>query len=473
MYGGMGTYGGMYGGVNSLGYGGMGYGSGFQVDPNDPNSLTNTLGQSTQATFRLSRALLERLPTSLRCWRALTWRRIARSLVGHLLSRLQFLPSQTTSRTDGRYPSLAMVSVAEQFGNLRNTLGSILGIFAILRWFRSLLARLTGRSAAVSTGELTPFNFASFESRRDFASRDGRSSVHAPRPSRKPLLVFIFAVFGLPYLMGKLIRAIARNQGQNQGGVGDPNATALTVPASAPSILDPSKLEFCRVLYDFDPEDTPGLASSGMDLAVKKGDLVAVLSKTDPMGNASEWWRCRARDGRVGYLPSPYLEVIQLVRPAFGTGAVNSTSTIPAAVRNVAITEAIAAANAARNAAERGTNSSQTTGTTGIGGSRGDGNSLNRNQGSESRAAGAGSGRDRNATSVSTEPGSTNGNLNSGFTSTASASDDDEVVSSMLRQMASTSSSASASRQMTSPQQGQEHAHAPAPAFPRRKPTGF
>lgn len=38
---------------------------------------------------------------------------------------------------------------------------------------------------------------------------------------------------------------------------------------------------------------------------------MAVLAKTDPMGNASEWWRCRARDGRVGYLPSPYLEIIR------------------------------------------------------------------------------------------------------------------------------------------------------------------
>ena len=29
------------------------------------------------------------------------------------------------------------------------------------------------------------------------------------------------------------------------------------------------------------------------------------------MGNASEWWRCRARDGGIGYLPSVYLEAIQ------------------------------------------------------------------------------------------------------------------------------------------------------------------
>jgi peroxin-13 len=44
---------------------------------------------------------------------------------------------------------------------------------------------------------------------------------------------------------------------------------------------------------------------------VKKGDMVAVLSKSDPMGNASEWWRCRSRDGRMGYLPGLYLETIQ------------------------------------------------------------------------------------------------------------------------------------------------------------------
>jgi len=71
--------------------------------------------------------------------------------------------------------------------------------------------------------------------------------------------------------------------------------------------IDPSKLEFCKVLYDF----TPNANMQGMDLTVKKGDLVAILSKTDPMGNASEWWRCRSREGGMGYLPGIYLEPIQ------------------------------------------------------------------------------------------------------------------------------------------------------------------
>jgi peroxin-13 len=116
--------------------------------------------------------------------------------------------------------------------------------------------------------------------------------------------MFLVAVFGLPYLMGKLIKALARSQEeearrrQQLAGPNDGSAASL----------DPTKLDFCRVIYDYSPETQE---SNGIDLAVKKGDIVAVLSKSDPMGNASEWWRCRARNGGVGYLPGPYLETIQ------------------------------------------------------------------------------------------------------------------------------------------------------------------
>lgn len=118
--------------------------------------------------------------------------------------------------------------------------------------------------------------------------------------------MFLVAVFGLPYLMGKLIRALARGQEEEEQRrlAADPQALA------AAQTLDPSKLDFCRVIYDFTPDANPQNVQ-GVDLAVKKGDLVAVLSKTDPLGNPSEWWQCRARDGRKGYLPAPYLETIQ------------------------------------------------------------------------------------------------------------------------------------------------------------------
>ena len=64
MYGGYGSgygsmYGGMGGGMGGGMYGGM-YGQPGMMgaDPNDPNSLTNTFSQSTQATFQMIESLV-------------------------------------------------------------------------------------------------------------------------------------------------------------------------------------------------------------------------------------------------------------------------------------------------------------------------------------------------------------------------------------------------------------------------------
>ncbi|KAE8351404.1 Peroxin 13, N-terminal region-domain-containing protein [Aspergillus coremiiformis] len=267
MYGG---YGGMYGGMGGM-YGGM------PADPNDPNSLTNSFSQSTQATFQM-----------------------IESIVGAFGGFAQMLES-TYMATHSSF--FAMVSVAEQFGNLRNTLGSALGIFTIIRWFKTLIAKITGRPPPADATSLTPTAFAAFLHGRNSPATLPDGSPAPPKPSKKPFFVFLVAVFGLPYLMGKLIKALARSQEERQKLMLGPNGEPVQ---QAP--LDPSKLDFCRVLYDYTPESQE---TNGIDLAVKKGDIVAVLSKSDPMGNASEWWRCRARDGRVGYLPGPYLETIQ------------------------------------------------------------------------------------------------------------------------------------------------------------------
>ena len=204
-----------------------------------------------------------------------------------------------------------MVSVAEQFSNLRDTLGSVLGIYAILRWLRTLIAKLTGRPPPADATSLTPAAFAKFRG-QPAISPDG--TPLPPRPSKKPFIVFILAAFGLPYLMGKLIRALARSQdeaAQRQQGLQlGPDGRPLP-PEQQAQQLDPSQLDFCRALYDYTPETQGQAPTPGIDLEVKKGDLVAVLAKTDPLGNPSEWWRCRARDSRVGYLPSPYLEIIK------------------------------------------------------------------------------------------------------------------------------------------------------------------
>jgi peroxin-13 len=222
-----------------------------------------------------------------------------------------------------------MVSVAEQFGNLRNTLGSVLGIFTIMRWIRSAIAKLTGRPPPASSKDLTPAKFAAFTGG---PLPDG--SLAPPAPSKKPFIMFILAVFGLPYLMGKLIKALARTQEEEER---KRQESHLQQPDGSAAPFDPSKLEFCKVLYDFTP-DTHNDAVQGIDLAVKRGDLVAVLSKTDPLGNPSEWWRCRSRDGRMGYLPSPYLEPFQRRQPAAAITS-GSQSNSPTGSRAQTMTE--------------------------------------------------------------------------------------------------------------------------------------
>jgi len=251
-------------------YGGMG---GMGMDPNNPQSLTQSFSQSTQTTFQL-----------------------IESIVGAFGGFAQMLES-TYMATHSSF--FAMVSVAEQFGNLRQTLGSVLGIFTIMRWIRTAFAKITGRPMPASSKDLTPANFAAFTGKLP----DG--SPAPPKPSKKPFIMFMLAVFGLPYLMGKFIRALARSQEEEQKRL---------MAANPQEPIDPNKLEFCRLLYDFTPDSNMN-AVQGLDLAVKKGDMVAVLSKIDPLGNASEWWRCRARDGRVGYLPGVYLETIQRRQP--------------------------------------------------------------------------------------------------------------------------------------------------------------
>lgn len=320
MYGG--GYGSMYGGMGGMGGMGMGgYGGGMYGQPgmmgngvsNDPNSLTNTFSQSTQATFQ-----------------------IIESLVGAFGGFAQMLES-TYMATHSSF--FAMVQVAEQFSTLRTTLGSILGIFTVLRWLRTLFAKVTGRPPPADATSLTPSAFASFQG----LSPSGPSLLPngQPTPSKKPFLIFLAAVIGLPYLMTKIIRSLAR-QNEEQQNLYNQEGRMILGPDGQPmqeqqpyQPIDPSKLDFCRLLYDYTPESMTqgGSPTDGIDLEVKKGDLVAVLSKSDPMGNPSDWWRCRARDGRVGYLPGLYLEGIQRKQqPQIDNGGrVNTMSSLAAA----------------------------------------------------------------------------------------------------------------------------------------------
>ncbi|KAG5983520.1 hypothetical protein E4U55_007986 [Claviceps digitariae] len=290
--GGMGGYGGgMYGGYG--GYGGGMYGGMGGMGPNDPNSLTNRFSNGTAATFQM----LEGLVTAF----------------GGFAQMLE----STYMATHSSF--FAMVSVAEQFGNLRDTLGSILGIFTLMRWIRTLIAKITGRPPPADALALTPAAFARFEGRN--VRPDG--SPGPARASRKPLFFFLAAAFGLPYLMSKMIRTMAASHEEEERRL-----QQLALEQQRP--IDPSKLEFCRLVYDYLPQGN----NAGMELEARKGDLVAVLSKNDPAGQPSDWWQCRARDGRQGYLPSTYLEALKRIGQEVKT--INAASSDPSRTSSMA-----------------------------------------------------------------------------------------------------------------------------------------
>ena len=240
------------------------------IGPNgDPNSVRGSLENSTAATFQL-----------------------IESVVGAFGGFAQMLDS-TYMATHSSF--FAMMSVAEQFSNLRNSLGSILGVFTILRWFKVLVAKLTGKPVPSGASTINAKSFAQFQ------ARGGSATAKGPRPSFKPLLFFLAAVFGMPYLLNKLIHTLAASQPQQQL---DENGRPMLTDSVSGTPIDPSKLEFCRALFDFIPENPQ------IELELRKGDLVAIMAKEDPSGKPSEWWRVRTRDGRSGYVPSTYVEVI-------------------------------------------------------------------------------------------------------------------------------------------------------------------
>jgi len=229
-------------------------------DPNNP-SLTQRMEASTSQTFQL-----------------------LNSLVQTFGSFAQMLES-TYMATHSSF--FAMIGVADQFASLRKYLGEVLGVFSLLTWLRGWWRG--ERTASSLTRDFRAF----------LEGPKGADGRPLPKPSRKPLIIFLLAAFGLPYMMHKLINILSKRQplplmaeGQN----------ALT---PGQEVIDPSTLTFARSLYPFDTTDP-------VELPLRKNEIVAVLSKLDPVtGVEGEWWRGRTRDGRTGWFPRKWVEIIK------------------------------------------------------------------------------------------------------------------------------------------------------------------
>ncbi|KAI6121967.1 Peroxin 13, N-terminal region-domain-containing protein [Pisolithus sp. B1] len=253
-YGGMNPYGGYGYGMNNM-YGGMpGVGAGYPgIDPNNP-SLTQTLEATTQA----------------------------------------YMLESTFMATHSSF--FAMVGVVEQFAHLRNALGSVLGLFGLVRWMKEFI---TGRP---STQNSLQGEFREFINGKPV---QGPTGPPAPKPSKKPLIIFFLAVIGIPYAMSRLVKILNERVQQQQQQIG------------GPPLIDPSTLPFARALYSFAP-------SSPSELALRENEIVAVTSKLDPHSGMevdprsdveTDWWRGRTRDGREGWFPRKWVEVLERRKP--------------------------------------------------------------------------------------------------------------------------------------------------------------
>ncbi|SGZ57745.1 CIC11C00000000012 [Sungouiella intermedia] len=280
MYGGYGGYGSsMYGGgFGSSMYGSGMYGGGMGMYGQGMGG-PGGLGEGTQATFQL-----------------------IESIIGAVGGFAQMLEA-TYMATHSSF--FTMVSLAEQFGNLKNALGSLLGIFALIKFAKKIFYKITGRTFdhGISAKE-----FSKFESKQlklEDSLRRQQNGLSKPRISLKPLLLFLAASIGFPYLLSKAIQKLnQQQQAQQQRRLQDQHNVA---PGSAP--FDPESLEFAKALYEFNPENP------NIEIELKPKELVAILSKLDPLGNESKWWKVRSRSGKVGYVPLNYLSIIQRKSP--------------------------------------------------------------------------------------------------------------------------------------------------------------
>ncbi|OAV90510.1 hypothetical protein PTTG_02597 [Puccinia triticina 1-1 BBBD Race 1] len=309
-YGGMSSYGGGYGGYGGgMGYGGLGgYGGmgGYgglnnqmgQMGingPVDPSmiqpTLSQTLANSTQSTFQLLESLV-----------------MAFSGFSQLLEST-FMMTHSSFFT--------FIQLIEQFNLFKFSIGKILSLFDLLKWAKGVI---TGTN---HSSDQNPWSdtFKNFDPRNLSGSPEGNKGTQTPRPSRKPIVIFFLTVFGIPYLMNKLVRSIINKQKQRQAAFPpNPLNPSISPEQQVTLSVDPSKLTFVKAIHPYHPitrdDDINQLNPAEKELKFEKNEVIAVLlPMTIEERRSIGWWKGRTRDGRIGWFPKNYVEEI-IINPS-------------------------------------------------------------------------------------------------------------------------------------------------------------
>ncbi|OBZ91348.1 Peroxisomal membrane protein PAS20 [Choanephora cucurbitarum] len=271
-YGGYGGYG-SYGGMNSYGYNRFGggynrFGNGM-YGPEGPDefTLSRRMESSTRATFD-----------------------VIESIVSAFGGFAQMLDS-TYMATHSSF--MAMVGVAEQYGNLRHYLGNIFNVFALIRWIKRVLYRLVGKTPPPELNDPVPDQN---DEHLQITENDSNQGTAPPLPPptvtrKRSILLFLALVTGLPYFIYKLIQRSNRFRQQQM-------QTRMMIPQ-----YGGPPPETARVMHDF-------VAEAPIELSLKQGEKVEVLSKVDPAtGAPCEWWQGRSANGVIGIFPANFVQI--------------------------------------------------------------------------------------------------------------------------------------------------------------------
>jgi peroxin-13 len=289
-----GMYPGAYSGMGAFGQPGMPFG-----DPTNA-SVTQALESTTATTFTLLHSVVQ------------TFAGLAQML------------ESTFMATHSSF--FALAGVVDQFAQLRNALGSVLGLFGLVRWLRDILTGRRG-NGGINSAELRS-EFRHFLNGRPVqgpATRPSDSSSPPPNASKKPLVFFFIAFLGIPYAMHKLVKILADRAAQQQQEQQEqqhlllqqqqhhhPQQQGVLLPP-----LDPSQLAFARTVYPFQ-------ASTPSELSLQENEIVAVMGKLDPSTGSevdprieveTEWWKGRTREGREGWFPRKFVEILERKAP--------------------------------------------------------------------------------------------------------------------------------------------------------------
>ncbi|KAG0746613.1 hypothetical protein G6F57_006583 [Rhizopus arrhizus] len=278
-YGGYGSYGsyGGYGGYGSYGssyspynrFGGYGYnqfgaGGGMFGEGPENISLAQQMESSTRATFD-----------------------IIGSIVQAFGGFAQMLDS-TYMATHSSF--MAMIGVAEQFGNLRHYLGNIFNLFGLLRWLKRLFYKLTGKTPPADLNENKDNPDLPEDQQLQITNSNQHEVQISQSRNRRPVILFLAIITGLPYIMYKLIQRSHEHSLKEQ-------QQRMMIPQYG------GPVEMARVIHDFNGENQ-------MELTIRRGDVIQILSKVDPAtGLPCDWWQGRLPNGLIGIFPANHVQI--------------------------------------------------------------------------------------------------------------------------------------------------------------------